>query len=292
MSGQIVRGAWKDIVVPPGATWGDAVADLRLSELQLHVLGNRRNQPQIVDGEKWLLVQFLLPKLQGSQLTLSKLLLLVGDKQLISLHRGELAPEVVDQIMMRAHHLDSPSGVLACMADAVTDLYGPILTAIDDVVDTTEETIMKSPNEEQLHQLFVYKKLLAKLRRVVISTASVLSALSDGRYKMVDSEFAPYLRDSYDYMWRSHELVDSIRDLLTSALDTYLSMVSNRMNDVMKRLTLVATVFMPISFLAGVGGMNFTQMPFNSDMAFVLLVAATIVVPLGMLAYFRNKHWI
>ena len=121
---------------------------------------------------------------------------------------------------------------------------------------------------------------------------NVLNGLSNGRYALFDKKCAVYVRDSYDYAWRVHELIDTMRDLLTSALDMYLSVVSNRMNDVMKRLTLVATIFMPVSFLTGLGGMNFVQLPFRSDVAFWLMIGLIVLIPLAMVGYFVRHKWV
>lgn len=289
---EVVRGVWRDVSVASVHDLMTAAAPFKLTELQTHVLSDRRKLPQVIEGDDWLMVQFLLPKLHHTALRQQRLVVLLGTKELVTLHTGDLPEDLVEQIVLRMYKLDSPSGVLACIADAVTDLYGPILESIDDTIDTIEDTIMRRPTEEQLQQLFTYKKLLASLRRSVLPTTSMLGALSDGRYKMIEPKFAPYLRDSYDYMWRSRDLIDGIRDLLTGALDIYLSMVSNRMNDVMKRLTVVATIFLPVSFVAGVGGVNFVQMPFNSTTAFMMFIGICFLIPLVMLAYFRKQGWL
>lgn len=290
--GQEVRGIWRDIKVTNAAGWHASAVEFDLTELQRSIIGSRRNLPQVIEGGEWLLVQFLLPKLQQNQLKLQRLVALVGEKELITLHVGSLPEDVVEQIIMRTQNLNSPSGILACIADAVTDLYGPILDEIEDIIDSIQDTIMRNPTEKQLHQLFVYKKLLASLRRVILPTTAIIGALSDGRYKTIDRKVSAYLRESYDYMWRARELIEGSRDLLTSALDTYMSVVSNRLNDVMKRLTIVATVFMPISFWASMGGINFTQMPFDSNAAFIFFMVVCIVLPIAMLIYFRKQRWI
>lgn len=287
-----VRGIWRDIKVPNAAGWQSSADEFGLTELQRNIIGSRRNLPQVIEGEEWLLVQFLLPKLQQNQLKLQRLVALVGEKELVTLHIGSLPEDVVEQIIMRTQNLNSPSGILACITDAVTDLYGPILDDIEDIIDSIQDTIMRDPTEKQLHQLFVYKKLLASLRRVILPTTAIIGALSDGRYKTIDKKVWAYLRESYDYMWRARELIEGSRDLLTSALDTYMSVVSNRLNDVMKRLTIVATVFMPISFWASLGGINFTQMPFDSNIAFVSFMVICLILPIAMLIYFRKQGWI
>ena len=193
---EVVRGVWRDVSVASVHDLMTAAAPFKLTELQTHVLSDRRKLPQVIEGDDWLMVQFLLPKLHHTALRQQRLVVLLGTKELVTLHTGDLPEDLVEQIVLRMYKLDSPSGVLACIADAVTDLYGPILESIDDTIDTIEDTIMRRPTEEQLQQLFTYKKLLASLRRSVLPTTSMLGALSDGRYKMIEPKFAPYLRDT------------------------------------------------------------------------------------------------
>ena len=148
------------------------------------------------------------------------------------------------------------------------------------------------PGRHQLQQLFAYKRQLADLRKVILPLMNMLNSLINGRYEVFDRRCRIYIRDSYDYAWRVHELIDTMRDLLTSALDMYLSVVSNRMNDVMKRLTIVTTIFMPISFVTGLAGMNFSQLPFHSDWMFWMTMTVLIVLPAAMLTYFIRSKWL
>ena len=218
--------------------------------------------------------------------------ILLSKTEIITLHQGKLDDELIQRITALRPSSKTPSLILATIAQFSIEQFMPLLNHIDDVTDQLEDTMIRTPDNRQLQQLFVYKRQLADLRKVVLPLMNVLNGLSNGRYALFDKRCAVYVRDSYDYAWRVHELIDTMRDLLTSALDMYLSVVSNRMNSVMKRLTLVATVFMPVSFLTGLGGMNFVQLPFRSDVAFWLMIGLIVLIPLAMVGYFVRHKWL
>ena len=124
----------------------------------------------------------------------------------------------------------------------------------------------------------------------------VLNKLARGDYATIDAGDRVFFRDVYDHLVRLHDITESLRDLVSGALDTYLSVVSNRMNDVMKTLTVITTLFMPMSFLAGFFGMNFFQatVPFEAwtgRVAFGLMITAMILLPLGIFLWIRRRAW-
>lgn len=287
-------GVWTDHTITD-ENRGRVGKQYGLHDLQLRALDSHHRMPQALESDNWLVVNFLLPYVERGTLKTDKLSVLMNSSQIVTIHQGDdtVTPAVRERLELIPKVSLSPTGVLAVIADVVTELFTPVLNYVDTAVDDIEDVMIKQPTDKQLHQLFHNKKLLVDLRRVVLPTTALLDAMSDGRYALVDKKYAMYLRDSYDYSWRSHELIDTLRDLLTSALDTYLSVVSNRMNDVMKRLTMVATIFMPISFLVGFGGMNFVeQIPFGSTIFFWTLLACIIGVPVIMVMYFRKKKWL
>ena len=119
----------------------------------------------------------------------------------------------------------------------------------------------------------------------------MMSALAGTRYAFVDPSTTLYFRNTYDHLTRIYDLIETSRDLLGNALDAYLSSVSNRLSEVVKRLTLFTTVFMPISFLVGFGGMNFTQMLFDNPVAFAILMTLLVVTLITMLVSLK-KHFV
>jgi magnesium transporter len=130
------------------------------------------------------------------------------------------------------------------------------------------------------------------MRRLSSPFRDALNGLATHEGTYVRRDNALYVRDVHNTMVTVHEMVDSQRDLTSNVLEVYLSTVSNRLNDVVKRLTIVATIFLPISFAAGVFGTNFEFMPFGSELAFGLFVASLLLVPVAMLLWFRRQGWL
>jgi magnesium transporter len=149
--------------------------------------------------------------------------------------------------------------IVYSVLDALTDTFFPVLSSIDDDIDTLEDDILSKPSDEQLQRLFHLKRGLVELRRVVTPqrdlAARTIAEIVD--LPGLDPDSRDYFRDVYDHLIRISDLIDSYRDLLTGAMDVYLSTVSNRLNVVMKQLTVVATIFLPISALTGFFGQNF-----------------------------------
>lgn len=184
-----------------------------------------------------------------------------------------------------------PDFLLYLIIDEITNELFPILDQIDDDIDAVEEETLDNATPKTLKRVFELKHALIQLRRSVAPMRDVMNALASTRFGLVDAKTALYYRDVYDRLSRLYELIETARDLLGNTLDTYLSVQSNRLNEVMKRLTLIATIFLPISFIVGWGGMNFTRMPFGESSMFYLVNALLIVVPATMLIFFRIKKW-
>ena len=263
---------WHDISEDSLEVRQSLIEKLNLSELQRRILIENRWLPQAVEGGDWLLIKAEIPSIERRNVHWQGLTILLSKNKVITLHRDELDSEVTERIEAYRPGALSPSLIAATMIQFTVEQY--------------------MPSKHQLQQLFVYKRQLADLRKVILPLMNMLNGLSNGRYSIFDEKCAIYARDSYDYAWRVHELIDTMRDLLTSALDMYLSVVSNRMNDVMKRLTIVTTIFMPMSFLTGLAGMNFSQLPFHSDVMFWITMALLVVLPILMLIYFIRSKWL
>lgn len=283
---------WRDIETTEPNDRRKLVKELGLPDLQARVLVQDRQLSQAIEGDDWLLIQLELPEVKRRDVVLRNLTLLLGASQIVTIHAGALDAEITERVQTRHRESLTPSLIASIILQYTVEQFTPILNKIDDVTDQLEDTMIRTPQHKQVQQLFMYKRQLADLRKVVLSLMNTLNGLSSGRYELFEERYELYARDSYDYAWRTHELIDTMRDLLTSALDMYLSVVSNRMNDVMKRLTLVTTIFMPISFLTGLGGMNFSQLPFHDDTAFVIIMVLIVVMPLLMVWYFVWKKWL
>src|SRR3972149_3959817 len=164
----------------------------------------------------------------------------------------------------------------------------PVVEALDDEIDLVEDQIFNNPNPHVLENIFTLKRAALHLRRIIGPQREVLNKLARDDYPAIDARAKVYFRDVYDHLVRLHDVTESLRDLVSGALDTYLSVVNNRMNDIMKTLTVITTLFMPISFLVGFFGMNFFQ-PIAPSLAkwtgflpYILSMGIMILLPARM----------
>ena len=187
--------------------------------------------------------------------------------------------------------------VLYRVLDMLIDGYFPVLAALDDQIDDLEDEILRAPTDEQLGRLFDMKRSLIALRKIVTPERDMFATLVSGSSALpgMTPEYERYFRDLYDHLIRVSDLVDSYRDLLSGAMDTHLSTVSNRLNVVMKQLTIIATIFLPLSFLTGFFGQNFGWMVTRLSSLAVFLAAGIglqILTVVGLVVMFRKRGWL
>jgi magnesium transporter len=191
---------------------------------------------------------------------------------------------------------NGPDYLLYRLVDEVVASYMPVVEQIDEAIDLAEDQIFARPTPYTLERIFTLKRATLHLRRIIGPQREVLNKLARDDYQVIDSEARVYFRDVYDHLVRLHDISESVRDLVGGALDTYLSVINNRMNDIMKTLTMITTLFMPISFIASFFGMNFFQpaRPLTgwTDMpAFTLTMILMIVTPFIMFLWARRRGW-
>jgi len=194
-------------------------------------------------------------------------------------------------------HLQRGAGRLMYdLADELVDGYMPAVEAIDEAIDRVEDEIFGQPGHTLLARIFALKRALLNLRRIIAPQREVLNKLARGDYAVVEAGDRIFFRDVYDHLVRLHDITEGLRDLVSGALDTYLSVVSNRMNEVMKTLTIITTLFLPISFLVGFFGTNFFQPAapleaWTSRPAFILVLVAMVLLPAAMFLWMRKRAW-
>jgi len=184
--------------------------------------------------------------------------------------------------------------MLHAVTDALVDSYFPVLDDLDEVLDELEDSVISQPTQRVQTRIFKLKRGLAQLRRVVSPQIEQFSRLGGRAFHLVSDEAAEYFRDVHDHLMRVFEVIDSYRDLMSGMLDAYLSTISNRMNEVMKRLAIIATIFLPMTFITGFFGQNFAHSPqveFDNGYFFWYVLVFMALVTLAQLAYFRWKGW-
>ncbi len=179
------------------------------------------------------------------------------------------------------------------LLDAVVDHYFIVLEDIGDRVEDVYERVTKNPTRIELDAIRLLKRELLFMRKAVWPLREVLSHLEHGETALLASDTLPYFRDVYDHVIQILDTVETYREMLTSLMDVYLSSIANRTNEVMKVLTMITTLFIPLSFLAGLYGMNFRFMPeLEWRYGYYALLGAMSLVSVGMLVYFRRKRWL
>jgi magnesium transporter len=179
------------------------------------------------------------------------------------------------------------------LIDAVVDSYFIILEKLGEKITVLEEKVMSEPTQKFLHEIHAIKREMIFLRKSIWPLREVVRSLERGDSLLIQDSVHIYLRDVYDHTIRIIETIETFRDILSSILDIYLSSVSNRINAVMKVLTIIATIFMPLTFIAGVYGMNFRHMPeLEWRWGYPLILLGMASLGISMLIFFRRKKWL
>jgi len=224
----------------------------------------------------------------------------LGINYVITLHDKPIAS--IEDTWVACHrderHLqEGADHLLYRIIDALVTAYMPIVEEIDQQIDHVEDQVFDRPTPATLEQIFGLKRVLLAMRRILLPQREVLNKLARDDYRLIDPKDRIFFRDIYDHLVRLHDLNESLRDLVGGALDTYLSVINNRMNEIMKTLTIITTLFMPITFVTGFFGMNFFEPVANlfgwtSREAFLITMVILALLPVGMYMWMRRRTWV
>jgi len=188
-----------------------------------------------------------------------------------------------------------PAYLLYLILDQLVDFYSPVLDDFDERISKLEDDIfaLKNPDNSILEEIQNLKRSILRLRRISGKQLNILYRISHGEFKMVDEQMLPFFRDIYDHLVRITDLAENYRDLIGGALDSYLSVVSNRTNDIMKVLTIFSAVMLPLTFIAGLYGMNFDNLPeLHYQYSYFIVIGVMVLTAFAMLGFFWRKGWI
>lgn len=222
----------------------------------------------------------------------------LGEQFLVTVHRrGVPAVATTLHRLRDSGGLETPTMVLYRILDRLVDGYFPYLDAFDDAIDALQDDILRDPTNEQLGRLFALKRRLLHIRRLTSDQRDMLGTALTGSHTLpgLTPDAERYLRDVYDHLSRLAQSADGYRDLLSAALDTHLSTTSNRLNVVMKQLAIIATVFLPMSFLTGFFGQNFGWLVDRIGGSAVFWTAGVglqVLMAGALLLMFRRMGWL
>jgi magnesium transporter len=232
-----------------------------------------------------------------SEMTADQLSLILGPNYVLSFQEtpGDCFDSVRERIRGGKGRIRKvgPDYLAYALIDAVVDNYFFVLERIGEKIDDLEERLIAEPRRELLHEIHALKRDMIELRKSVWPLREVASGLERLESPLIRKSTGVFLRDVYDHVIQVIDTIESFREILTSMVETYLSSISNRMNEVMKVLTIISTIFIPITFLVGLYGMNFKFMPeigWRWGYAFVWALIVGSVA--GMFVFFRKKKWL
>jgi magnesium transporter len=186
-----------------------------------------------------------------------------------------------------------PDYLAYALLDAVVDHYFVVLETLGERIEELEDELVADPRQETLHEIHALKREMLFLRKSVWPLREVVAGLERAESDLIQATTGIFLRDVYDHTIQVIDNVETYRDMLSGMLETYLSSVSNRMNEVMKVLTIIATIFIPLTFIVGIYGMNFEHMPeLKWRFGYYLVWGVMLAVGVGMAFYFKRKKWL
>jgi magnesium transporter len=260
---------------------------------------NTDQRPKIEDYGDYLYIvlRMLTNGSEKGEISSEQVSLILGENFVLSIQEGAKG-DVFDSVRTRIRSSKGQIRKLGAdylaysLIDAVVDNYFIILERIGERVESLEETLISDPGQETLHLIHNLKREMIYLRKSVWPLREVVSGMQRRDSILIRESTGYYLRDVYDHTIQVIDTVETFRDMLSGMLDIYLSSISNRTNAVMKVLTVIATIFIPLTWIAGVYGMNFKNMPeLGWRYGYLASWIAMIFVALGMVIYFKKKKW-
>ena len=258
---------------------------------------NTTQRPKIEDYNDYLFMVVKNVDFNADDMESNQVSIILGPNFVISVQEQQ---EVILQPIMNS--IRNNRGIIRRMKndflayailDAVLDNYFAIIEKLSDRIELVEDELISNPVQDTLHEIYHLKQNLIVLRKSIWPFREILSRMERSHFKLIDDKLILYIRDIYDHSIQVMETVETYRDMLSGMLDIYLSSVSNRMNEVMKVLTIIATIFIPLTLIAGIYGMNFRFMPeLDIPIAYPLVWLSMIIVGLVLVMFFKRKRWI
>lgn len=285
---------WHDIQDPLDPRLDELAARYHLHPLHIEDCRHRNQSAKVEENGKYLFTVLKPVNVaQDGSVELADLDLFLGRDFLITVQETECATcrRVLEQIRPLAANLRADQ-LYYRVVDALVDSYIPTLDHFDDVIARLEDEVLEHASPEALAKIFETKRNLIVLRRVLANTRDVAGHLQRTESGLIHRDMWPFMRDIYDHVARNLDTVEMLRDLLTGSLDVYLSSVANRTNQVMKVLTVVGTIALPMLIIPGIYGMNVHGLPWaESPYAVPIIVSVMTAAMVGLLVILRKLRW-
>jgi magnesium transporter len=254
--------------------------------------------PKIDDFEEYLfiIVHGINYSIESEVVETTELALFLGKNYVVTSHDVPMrsVSSTLDRVRKDGRLMRRGVDFLAHdLIDALVDNFMPTIDGMDEKNDQLEAEALHEPKRETLTSIMQLKRSILALTRVILPQREIMNELSRGQYALITERVQIYYRNIYDHLVRIEMLTLGLRDMTESVLSTYLSSVSNRMNEVMKVLTLIATIFIPLTFIVGIYGMNFANMPeLEWRYGYFVILIVMAVVGISLAVYFKRRRWL
>ncbi len=289
---------WVDVLRATEDDYAMLAEEFRFHPLALEDCHNAHQRPKIDEYKGYYYMVLYEASLVGERrsLELNELNVFLGTNYLVTIHRNPLrAVDTAARLWPEwDERVSSGAGLLAyLLIDAVIDEYMPLLDNMSDRIDDIEDEIFESFDPQAIREIFLIKKQLLYLRRTVVPLREVFNTLLRREQPIFPREIHVYFQDVFDHVIRVADSIDTLREMLVSTMDAYLSLSGNRMNVVMKRLTSISTILMSVTLIAGIYGMNFEYMPeLKWHYGYVGSLLSMVVVGVAIYFYLRYIDWL
>ncbi len=270
-----------------------------LHPLVLEDILNPNQRPKFEDYEDYLFIvlKTLIWNHQNENMETEQISIILGENYVFTFieQESDIFAPIIDRIKTQKARISTMKSdyLMYTLIDVVVDNYFVIIEIIAELIEQIEEKVVKSPEPDVLQSIYRLKRNSIEIRKSIWPLREVINKLQREESNLISDDLNIYTRDLYDHIFRISDLLENYRDIIFGMLDMYLSSVSNRMNEIMKVLTVISTIFIPLSFLAGFYGMNFLYMPeYQSPIAYPLLIVVMTLIAIVMLVFFRRRKWI
>lgn len=288
---------WVDMCKPTDDESFVLTHDFKFHPLAIEDVISEKPRTKIDDYDRYLFVVFQMADYIGREegLKITELDLFLGKNMLVTVHYDE--HRIFDYLYNRAERDErlmsrGPDFLFHAVLDTVVDNYNATLDIFEYEVDQVEEDILGESDEDTLKSIFTLRRDMIELKRIVGPQKEALHQMSRGMYSIISEQLTPYFSDIHDHLIRLNDIADAHRESLISSLELYYSSVSTETNKIIKVLTILTAIFIPPTFLVGLWGMNFKNMPeLGGEYSYFAALGFILVIVIGMLLLFRIKKW-
>lgn len=256
----------------------------------------QRSKIETYDNYIFIVMKLMVWQADKNNFSVQQISLILGDNFVLTFQEKKCALLDTIQVALRAGQgrirEQGADYLTYIIMDTIVDHYFIILENLGDQIETIEQDIITDPTKKNIHSLYKLKRKVFAFRKIAWPVREIINHLLQTKLTFIGDFVLPYLRDVYDHVMQIIDTVETFRDMLGSMLDVYLSSQTNRINEVMKVLTIIATIFIPLTFIASIYGMNFKYMPeLQYKYGYFTVLGVMAVMVIGMLIYFRRKKW-